>query len=101
MNAYQNLVCLLGIQSVQASAACIYVTAFKHLNSHADIGECSMQKVALRLGFELSRGARSRFLPQALQIKGNWLGCLERERPENLGVLVSYFASQSVLAGSV
>lgn len=31
------------------------------------------------------QGAKSPFLPGALQIKGNWLGCLERERPENQG----------------
>lgn len=32
-----------------------------------------------------SQGAKSPFLPGALQIRGNWLGCLERERPENQG----------------
>ena len=31
------------------------------------------------------QGAKSPFLPGALQIRGNWLGCLERERPENQG----------------
>ena len=31
------------------------------------------------------QGAKSPFLPAALQIRGNWLGCLERERPENQG----------------
>ncbi len=34
-------------------------------------------------------GSGSPYLHGALQIRGNWLGCLEEETPENLGTLGS------------